>query len=55
MAKGSTNKKMLVEGFAHLRELRDFVNEKHIEKEDILSIEKDKDGINYMLVYFVEE
>lgn len=55
MAKESTNKKMLVEGFAHLRDLRDFVNANHIKKEDILSIDKDKDGINYMLVYFVEE
>lgn len=55
MATESTNKEMRVEGFAHLRELRDFVNAKRIEKDDILSIEKDKDGINYMLVYFVEE
>lgn len=37
-----------------LRDIRDFVNQNHIMKEDILSIQKSEDG-NYQLIYFVSE
>ena len=39
---------------SHQRELETYINENHIQQEDIFSIGLSKEG-DYMLVYFVNE
>lgn len=46
--------KLYSKGGNTLRELIDFVNEKGIKKEDIVSMGETRDGL-FMLVYFGEE
>ena len=54
MADKAKNKRMLVEWKEKMRDITDFVNEKRIQKDDILSICESKDG-GFILTYFVDE
>ena len=46
--------KLFSKGGNSLRELVEFINEKKIKKEDIVSLGETKDGL-FMLVYYAEE
>ena len=46
--------RMFVHSGNSMRELEEFVNENHIEKEQIFSMIQDRDGV-WMLVYYAEE
>lgn len=49
-----SNMKLLSKGANTMRELTDFVNEKGIQKDNIVSLGETRDGM-FLLVYFGEE
>lgn len=49
-----TDMKLRTESANTMRELVEFVNEHHIEKDNIVSMAQTKDGL-YLLVYFGED